>query len=336
MPNNKILEDTPMDDELLELVPGKTVIGHEKGKINGVYQDLTILYGNAISPVTNIDNPLHYKEEAYMEMLKNFLNSEEGMKYRVPTKEEVDQATIEVLNMEERIRQKMKEEAKAKEAEEKRIQEEKEKAEQARLAEEERIAKEKAEAERLEQERIENERIEQERLEAQKQEELRLQEEAMRLEEEQRAKEEEEELLRKQEEERLLEEKLAIEQKERQAKENKMSRDDKTIRKLKWFLIASMVLLIASMIGNAWLFLNRNQSSNLSYGQLSINGEVYEIPLANVDVKDGESRIIIYGISSTNTDGKISNSVLPLGEFKLEGSKLVDITNAKGDQLEAK
>ena len=71
------------------------------------------------------------------------------------------------------------------------------------------------------------------------------------------------------------------------------------------------------------MFLRYYSASGGAVGQININGETYEIPMAKVDVNSGETKIIIYGISTTNRNGQITNKAIPLGEFYLDGSKLV-------------
>ena len=100
-------------EEIIEgtkpLIPGKTPIGKINGKVEGQWRELTILYGNVATPVIN-NNFIHLKNDIYMDMLVKFLESEEGLEYIAPSEEEVNQATLHVLNIEEQVKNKEKEE----------------------------------------------------------------------------------------------------------------------------------------------------------------------------------------------------------------------------------
>lgn len=70
------------------------------GEIAGTYNDkpvlLNIYYGNYILPkVEGIS--LHLKEEAYRNILKDFLNSKLGEKYSFPEDEEIKEASKTVI-----------------------------------------------------------------------------------------------------------------------------------------------------------------------------------------------------------------------------------------------
>ena len=101
------------DEEIVEgtkpLIPGKTPIGKINGKVEGQWRELTILYGNVATPVIK-NNFIHLKNDVYMEMLVKFLESEEGLEYIAPSEEEVNRATLHVLNIEEQVKNKEKEE----------------------------------------------------------------------------------------------------------------------------------------------------------------------------------------------------------------------------------
>ena len=119
----------------------QTVIGKIDGKYKGIYQTFPIYYGNVASTV--VDNKiLHLKQEDYEEMLKNFLNSEEGMEYRIPTDYEVKKAIRDVINEETKANIQREEVSKAEL--EKKLQKEKEAAEKSEEEERELRRKEVA------------------------------------------------------------------------------------------------------------------------------------------------------------------------------------------------
>ena len=91
-------------------------------------------------------------------------------------------------------------------------------------------------------------------------------------------------------------------------------------RKLKIIPIILGVLLLGSLVGNYYQYKHREDAiSNtpIEYSEVNINGTTYQIPTADIDVKNGESKMMIYGFMTTNKDGEISNQAIPLGEFDL-------------------
>ena len=100
------------EEEIIEgtkpLIPGKTPIGKINGKIDGQWRELTILYGNVATPIIN-NNFMHLNQDVYMEMLVKFLETDEGLEYIAPSEEEVNKATLQVLNIEEQVKNKEKE-----------------------------------------------------------------------------------------------------------------------------------------------------------------------------------------------------------------------------------
>lgn len=88
---------------LKKLEPGKTIIGKIDGKVEGVYRNFTVYYGNVVDPVIN-GKMYHLPEPDYMSLLKEFLQSNDGQQYQVPTVSEVKQAVKELINQEEQIR----------------------------------------------------------------------------------------------------------------------------------------------------------------------------------------------------------------------------------------
>lgn len=109
-----------------EMIPGKTKIGNIDGRYNGIYREFKIYYGNIAEPVIN-DTVLHLPPNEYMDMLREFLASDEGQEYRVPTGGEVKQAINDLLNKEHEIsliKNEEKEKEKNKQLEEQRKKEE--------------------------------------------------------------------------------------------------------------------------------------------------------------------------------------------------------------------
>lgn len=102
---NKTNQESQDEQELTEkpLSIGNTKIGTKRGMYNGKYRELSIYYGNYVKPM--IDGQfLTMDESAYRQILEDFLNSDEGRQYRIPTEEEYEKA-IEVVK--DKIAQRM-------------------------------------------------------------------------------------------------------------------------------------------------------------------------------------------------------------------------------------
>ena len=80
-----------------ELVIGETLLGTTKVKINNQKYELEIYYGNFVKPMIYNDKTEQYefktyKYDQYINMLNDFLNTLEGLEYKPPTKEEIEEA----------------------------------------------------------------------------------------------------------------------------------------------------------------------------------------------------------------------------------------------------
>lgn len=91
-----------------ELEVGKTLLGVTVAEYKGRIVPIKVYYGNYVTAKDKGDLQLkidgefiHQKPELYLKLLRDFLNSEEGRSYKVPTKEEVQSAVAKVLADEE-------------------------------------------------------------------------------------------------------------------------------------------------------------------------------------------------------------------------------------------
>ena len=85
------------DNDGIPLVVGKTKIG----TLTGIYQGMagvtfTVYYGGYITPINEDGSFKQIDRAEQLNMLTNFLNSEEGSKYAVPTEAELDEAILKV------------------------------------------------------------------------------------------------------------------------------------------------------------------------------------------------------------------------------------------------
>lgn len=91
-----------------KLEAGVTFIGMIKAKDkNNILLDFDLLYGNVLTPPIN-GKIGHLPINKYNQILRDFLDSDEGREYDIPTEEEVEQASIEMLNKETIILNSMK------------------------------------------------------------------------------------------------------------------------------------------------------------------------------------------------------------------------------------
>lgn len=70
-----------------QLEPGKTIIKTMAGTVDGKYAVFNVYYGNFVYPVFNERNRIKDRN-VYLKYLEEFLNTEEGMQYAMPTKEQ--------------------------------------------------------------------------------------------------------------------------------------------------------------------------------------------------------------------------------------------------------
>ena len=117
------------------LVPGQTKIGTQNAKDkNNIILTFTVYYGNVLEPP--IDGKIgHLPKNNYRTMLEEFLNSEEGEEYAIPTEDEVEQASKDMLNKETEILMR----AKLQQEREKKIQERKKEEEETEAAPKEEV-----------------------------------------------------------------------------------------------------------------------------------------------------------------------------------------------------
>lgn len=186
------------------LIPAKTKIGTVKAVRDDAIDTYDVLYGGLAYSDKYKDALFKVKEELHEDVIRKFLESEQGSEYIIPSKTEIIKVFNECTSPEFIAEQKRK-----------------------RLEEKKAIEKAKAEKERLEAERLEKERLEKERLEREKQE--RLEREAK-----ERIEREKQELERLQREqlEREIAKQNAIKQ-EQEAKEKELEEllEEKRIKK---------------------------------------------------------------------------------------------------------
>lgn len=85
----------------IPLEPLRTLVGSLMGKYKGRRVTFQIYYGNVCLPVEYIDGKItHLKEATYINVLRQFLTTQEGMHYIVPDKTEIQQININMLELE--------------------------------------------------------------------------------------------------------------------------------------------------------------------------------------------------------------------------------------------
>lgn len=88
-------------EKLKELQVGKTKIGSIEAELNGELCTFDILYGNVASPMIN-KQVLRLPRDKYYEMVENFLDSDDGLQYAVPTEKQMKEAIRKISELEKK------------------------------------------------------------------------------------------------------------------------------------------------------------------------------------------------------------------------------------------
>lgn len=280
-----------------KLEPGVTQIGitnllDEDGVLiqyeNGKF-DFNILYGNILTPFVN-GEILHLPPDYYKTKLYDFLNTEEGQKYDMPTEEEIRNASAEMLRREQAFKKDMLKKA------EQKTPEVTANAEDVALSTPD--TKQTAISKDIEDGHGPARNVHQE---SKMSEEITVQNIPSAFTSDQVYK--------------FIQADRLNEQIAELNKDNNELKVQAHKRKISVTVIA--ILLIMSLLVNG-IMLHRYITDKLhgvDYAEMNINGIKYEVPIANVEVADGQKKIMIYGFTVTNENGKLKNVAVPLGEF---------------------
>lgn len=105
-------------EDAKKLIVGKTKIGTIESKVEGEVFKFDILYGNVASPMVN-KKMLRLPKETYYKMVQEFLDSDEGLEYSVPSEYEMQQAINQITDLEHKIHSEKSESVKQPESAEK-------------------------------------------------------------------------------------------------------------------------------------------------------------------------------------------------------------------------
>lgn len=89
-------------EDAKKLIVGKTKIGTIESKVEGEIFKFDILYGNVASPMVN-KKMLRLPKETYYKMVQEFLDSDEGLEYSVPSEYEMQAAINQITDLEHKI-----------------------------------------------------------------------------------------------------------------------------------------------------------------------------------------------------------------------------------------
>jgi hypothetical protein len=79
-----------------------------------------------------------------------------------------------------------------------------------------------------------------------------------------------------------------------------------------------LILLLSLAVNGlfAWKHIDASKKG-VSYTEKVINGTTYQVLIYNVEVKEGQKKIFIYGFTVVNEDGKLTNVAVLFGEFDI-------------------
>ena len=88
-----------------------------------------------------------------------------------------------------------------------------------------------------------------------------------------------------------------------------------------FIFILIIVLLVANLAAgafNAWNTYSSTQNAQNKRINLTIGEKTYEVPSSEIP-EAGDSTVVLYGIITTNVNGEVKRTAVPLGEVKVEG-----------------
>lgn len=299
-----------------QLQVGRTVISNRMGKVKGRYQQVSVLYGNLCEDLVD-GVPKQLREDIYDKLLNDFLMSEEGQEYIIPTKDEMLEAKISVKNKlldymayQEKKEKEEEEKAKVRQQDEKRLDD---------------LHGIKREDDKSEQVSTEKQDI--------KEEDTSIKTESINDVNETEVKQEKKKR-------KLFKKKKKVKEDKPEDKNDELIfiediTDDKENvkadnKKPSKALLILIIINIICTIGLVILFLfgdivKANIMSNFNMGELVINESTYVVPLSSIDVKDGETGIVFYAITTENNEGVISHDAYPIGEWVVNSQGQMEI-----------
>lgn len=322
------------NNELKKLIAGETVIGTIIfNKPNGEQLEVPILYGNAAIVDQRYVFP---KKATYDAMLDKFLKEHEG-EYERPLEEEKELARQQVYADAQKIMKIRKEQER--QAELQRQQQLEQERQQQILAEQQR------QAEELQRIQNEKQRIEQEKKALEEQRQAIAQQKTQQSQQLQQLQQQSQQandssqsvnLDNTQELQQPIQNKkkpsILMPNEDDEPDENDEDDYVEETRqsKGKGIIIICIITLLATLVGNGFtiytlLTQNNNQTEDVEETKkktitLDIDGQQYQIEMDNSNIVEGDTQVTVYGIASTNKDGKITNKVIPMGNLMLEGN----------------
>ena len=95
--SNDNTTDQKSNKRLKKMIPGYTEICRIEGKVHGKFINMSLKYGN-MTDYTENEIPKRISEELYERKLEEFLNSEAGQEYAIPTELEKTEAITAIKN----------------------------------------------------------------------------------------------------------------------------------------------------------------------------------------------------------------------------------------------
>lgn len=302
-----------MEEELMQLEPGKTILGktYLQDEASKEIMEFTVYYGNALSPLVN-NKVMHMPDETYKKMLEAFLNEDDsdsnefiiekgGFGYEIPTQREVRNASIEMINREQRAQKQLEKEHQEKLEAQKALEKKQEEEAAAQLAEQ------------------------------QQEQNVPLQNNAApEPQQTNNVPNQKKGFLnnRKPKEEKKTDEQNKVAEQNINLSDTDVNKLDlilaeirngtaKRIRRYRIFTVLIAVIALAAMALAGYIYYKDEIVGQSPKTLITVNGQPYNVPVADVVVSEGEKKILVYGFTVTNNNGQIEHTAIPLGEFNL-------------------
>lgn len=298
-----------------KLIPGQTQIGTSprENSETGEIIEFKVYYGNVLRPL--IQNQIkHLPMDEYMEMLAAFLQSDEGSAYDIPSPNEIERASKEMVNREKNF-------LKNKNQKPNGTQRDSDTAPVAKQTVKNDTEEIEESPEELQGYNSKGEVVETTKITSEEKEMAEVTNpNRNKFKPKDRSEAREEDVTDEQDNGTHKMVKPRANEGPLNPSYEKLyrglARKSSSISGLKIALITFIFLTVVSI--GALVFLGTNFYKLMAHGaaEVRVNGEEYQIPLTvDVELEEGESKLYMFGVSFTNIDGQVLQTVVPFGQL---------------------